>query len=411
MGKFLVVRLPEPHAKQREIEACEAKRVVVKAGRRFGKTTMVARMAVRKANAGRRELYATPIFSQTDVFWELCVKWCWNGIRLGLITKNETKRTLHFTKTGGRITGRTASRPDHLRGLYADDLYLDEYAYQDPEVWERVGQPMLLDNDGNAYFISTGRKRNHFFLMGLAAQENEDGSWAYFRAPSHANPFLSAAAIADLAKDMTAEDYAEEILAEDVEGEGAVFRLVREDFLPGLTIEQIIKQHAGHRLCGGLDWGRLHDYTALSIGCATCHRELMLRRWQAEEYPAQRDMINGLYTQLRAGGLDTELLSEENAMGLPNIEQIRQDGVPMNGLMIREKNKPQLVQGLRLAFEQRAWKWVWDEQSWRELEGYEGKVMASGHVSYNAPEALHDDTIVARMLMLNRSQMGSFTLA
>lgn len=121
MGKLLVVRLPEPHAKQREIEACEAKRVVVKAGRRFGKTTMVARMAVRKANAGRRELYATPIFSQTDVFWELCVKWLWNGIQLGLVTKNETKRTLHFTKSGGRIIGRTASRPDHLRGLYADD--------------------------------------------------------------------------------------------------------------------------------------------------------------------------------------------------------------------------------------------------------------------------------------------------
>lgn len=137
----------------------------------------------------------------------------------------------------------------------------------------------------------------------------------------------------------------------------------------------------------------------------------MLQRWQAEEYPAQRDKINGIYTQLKAGGLDLEMLSEENAMGLPNIEQMRQDGVPVNGLMIREKNKPQLVQGLRLAFEQRAWKWVWDEQSWRELEGYEGKVLASGHVSYNAPEALHDDTIVARMLMLNRSQMGTFTLA
>ena len=372
---------------------------------------MVARMAIQRANAGRRELYATPVFSQTDVFWEMCVKWLWSAIELGLVTKNETKRSLIFVKSGGRIIARTASRPDHLRGLYADDLYLDEYAFMpDASIWERVGQPMLIDTDGSAYFISTGQKRNHFFLLGLAAQENDDGSWGYFRAPSHANPFLSADAIANLAQDMTDEDYREEILAEDVEGEGLVFRLVAEDFLPGLTVEQIVKQHQGHRLCAGLDWGKLYDKTAISIGCATCSRELMLKYWQGEEYPVQRDMINGIYTQLKNGGLELEILAEENAMGLPNIEQMRQDGVPVTGLMMKPKNKPQLVQGLRLAFEQRAWKWVKDDQGWRELEGYEGQVMASGYVSYNAASGLNDDTVTARMLMLNRAQVGAFTL-
>jgi hypothetical protein len=368
-------------------------------------------MAVLKANAGRRQLYATPIFSQTDVFWELIVKWLWGGIRLGLVTKNETKRTLIFRETGGRITARTASRPDHLRGLFADDLYLDEYAYQDPEVWEKVGGPMLIDTNGNAYFISTGRKRNHFFLLGLQAQENNDGNWAFFRAPSHANPHLSEKAIADLALDMTEEDYREEILAEDVEGEGAVFRLKAEDFIPGLSEEEIVKHHKGHRLTAGMDWGKLHDWTALSIGCETCSRELMLRRWHAEDYPTQRAIVQGIYDQLAKGGIEVEILSEENAMGLPNIEQMRQDGVPVQGLMIREKNKPQLVQGLRLAFERRTWKWVQDPQGWRELEGYEARVLLSGHVQYNAPEALHDDTIVARMLMLHQAQTGRVSMA
>lgn len=374
---------------------------------------MVARMAVRRANAGRRQLYATPIFSQTDVFWELCVKWLWDAIKIGLVVKNDTKRSLTFTRSGGRIIARTASRPDHLRGLFADDIYLDEYAYMDPEIWERVAQPMLLDNDGNALFVSTGRKRNHFFLLGLQAQQNEDGRWAFFRFRTMDNPHLSKDAIAELAKDMTEEDYREEILAEDVEGSGAVFRLIREDFVgyaPGLSIEQIVSEHAGHRLVAGLDWGRLHDRTAWSCGCATCQRELMLRKWQAEDYPAQRAIIGGMYDQLKKAGLEVEILSEENAMGLPNIEQMRMDGVPVNGLMIREKNKPQLVQGLRLVFEQRAWRWVWDEEAWRELEGFEGKVLPSGHVSYNAPEALHDDTIVARMLMLQQAQAGRITL-
>jgi hypothetical protein len=78
---------------------------------------------------------------------------------------------------------------------------------------------------------------------------------------------------------------------------------------------------------------------------------------------------------------------------------------------MREKNKPGLVQGLRLAFEQRDWKWVRDDAGWRELEGFEGKVTKTGHITYGAPEALHDDTVVARMLMLQQALTGRMTLA
>ena len=52
---------------------------------------------------------------------------------------------------------------------------------------------------------------------------------------------------------------------------------------------------------------------------------------------------------------------------------------------------------------------MWHEAAWRELEGYEAKVTQQGHISYNAPEALHDDTIVARYLMLHQAKMGQFT--
>jgi hypothetical protein len=44
------------------------------------------------------------------------------------------------------------------------------------------------------------------------------------------------------------------------------------------------------------------------------------------------------------------------------------------------------------------------------LEGFEAKVTPQGSVSYNAPELLHDDSIVARYLMLHQSKVGSFTL-
>jgi len=93
------------------------------------------------------------------------------------------------------------------------------------------------------------------------------------------------------------------------------------------------------------------------------------------------------------------------------IEQLRQDGIPVLEFFTSASSKPQLVQQLRLAFEQRAWKWLDDPDALQELETYESKVSKSGNISFNAPEGLHDDTVVARMLMLHQSIMGTFTLA
>ena len=209
---------------------------------------------------------------------------------------------------------------------------------------------------------------------------------------------------------MTDLDYRQEILAEFVSGEGQVFRAIREDFLPAPTWEQMVAEHKGHRIVAGLDWGRRHDFTAFSIGCATCSKELILKRYRAEDYPTQRDIIKGIYTRLAESALTLEILSEENSMGQPNIEQMRQDGVPVNGVLVTNAVKAQLVQGLRLAFEQRSWKWIWDEAGWREIEGYQAKVTQTGAISYFAPELIHDDSIVARYLMLQQSKTGHFTL-
>jgi len=97
-------------------------------------------------------------------------------------------------------------------------------------------------------------------------------------------------------------------------------------------------------------------------------------------------------------------------MGLPNIEQLREDGVPILEFFTSASSKPPLVQQLRLAFEQRAWQWLDDPDALQELETYESKVSRLGNMTFNAPEGLFDDTVVARMLMLHQSIMGTFTL-
>ena len=400
MTKRARIRLPAPHPKQREIEACKSKRILINAGRRAGKTFMVARRAITRANSGRRQLYAAPVNSQTDAFWELCTTWLALPILAGLIKKNEQKRTLLFLKSGGRIEARTAHKPDHLRGTFADDLYLDEYAYQDPDTWEKVCAPMMLDSGGTVMFISTPDKRNHFYILYLKALDNPD--WKVFTFSSLENPHLDESALASMTEDMTDIDYRQEILAEFVPGVGAVFTLDKNDFYDIIGLAQVGVAHKGHRICAGLDWGRKADFTVLSIGCADCQQELWLERTNQIEYHHQREVLKCVLEKFT----EVELLAEENSIGLPNIEQLRLDGIDVQPFTTTNSSKGIIVQALRLAFTQHEWKWLLDPTAWNELEAFEMTISSSGLAKYGAPEGLHDDTVMARMLMLHQATTG-----
>ena len=396
------IRLPAPHPKQREIEGWvgKIKRILINAGRRAGKTFMVARIAAKFANKGQRVLYIAPIVKQTDAFWELLTDWLALPIHAGLIKKNEQKRTLLFVKSGGMIQAMTGKHPDNLRGGWGDIIILDEYAFQNPQVYEKIVLPMLLDTGGTLLVISTPNTRNHYYHMYLRALDNKD--WKVFTFTSLENPHLDEEALAAMTEDMTEVDYKQEILAEFVPGVGAVFTLDKADFYSKIDIALQAKEHEGHRKTAGLDWGRKNDFTALSLGCADCQKELLLERINQIEYHNQRDFIKQ-WIQLFP---DVELLAEENSIGLPNIEQLRLDGIEVQGFTTTNTSKGIIVQALRLAFTQHDWKWLDDMTAWNELEAFEMKIAPSGVAKYGAPEGLHDDTVMARMLMLRQATQG-----
>jgi len=67
------IPIRKAHDAQRPFVESEAKRIIVKAGRRGGKTVGAAIKAVRAFNKGLRVLYAAPTSEQTDAFWfEVC---------------------------------------------------------------------------------------------------------------------------------------------------------------------------------------------------------------------------------------------------------------------------------------------------------------------------------------------------
>jgi len=224
----LTVRLPKPHAKQRAFLRSPAKRRVVKAGRRGGKTVGVSILAVESFLASKRVLYAAPTQDQVDRFWESCKNALSEGIDAGVFYKNETRHVIELPGTEQRIRAKTAWNADTLRGDYADVLILDEYQLMNEDAWEVVGAPMLLDNNGDAIFVYTppsfrtagvskARNKKHATLMFERAKADTSGRWAAFHFTSHDNPHISTEALEELAGDMTALSFRQEILAEDID--------------------------------------------------------------------------------------------------------------------------------------------------------------------------------------------------
>lgn len=231
------VRLRSPSDPQRTIIKSTAKRKVIRAGRRLGKTVALATIAVINFLRGKRVLYATPTADQIETFWFEVKRALKDLIEAKKVLKNETRHTLEVPGTKVRIRAKTAWNADTLRGDYADVLLFDEWQLMDEDAWDLVGQPMLLDNNGDAIFsytppsrrtrsVSKARDKMHAAKLFKAVQSGNKGDgWQCFHFKSADNPRLSREALAALAVDMSSLAYRQEILAEDIdEVPGALWR-------------------------------------------------------------------------------------------------------------------------------------------------------------------------------------------
>lgn len=392
-ARELTIRLPKPHPKQAEIMASNAKRVVVCAGRRFGKTTLAARKSIKMLLKARRTLLASTSQDQADAFWDKCKEWLAPVIEARVIEKNEQRRILTFPHNGGRIKVKTARDADTLRGDYADFLVLDECAYLAADAWDKVGAPMLLDNDGDAWFISTPNRRNWFHGIYQKAVSDESKRWQAWHCTSHDNPHLSKPALDEMTADLTDAAYRQEIMAEFLEGEGSVFRNIAANLTAPMDAKP--EDHAGHHMAMGVDWGQKNDWTCLSVVCQDCLCEVALDRFNKIEWAFQRARLRALAERWSV----KDILAEENSIGGPNIEALQDDELPVRPFTTTASSKGPMIQSLSLALERQECRWLNIPIATGELEAYEIKISpTTGRSTYSAPEGGFDDTVISRGL-------------
>lgn len=220
------IRLNILFDEQQEIKDSRAKRKIIRAGRRFGKTVYASDVTVEAFLDSMHPVYATPTKDQLDAWWFEVTYALKEPIDAKVLIKNEVDHTITRPGSRNRIKGKTAWNADTLRGDFANPLILDEYQLMNEDAWGVVGAPMLLDNDGDAIFIYTppslhtksvtkARDPLHAAKLYAKHKDDTDGRWQCFHYTSKSNPHLSEVALQEIVGDMSQAAYRQEILAED----------------------------------------------------------------------------------------------------------------------------------------------------------------------------------------------------
>jgi hypothetical protein len=366
-----------------------AKTKVLAMGRRWGKTFLGGSAALATASKGVPVAWIVPNFKNGAPVW----RWAEQRVAplraSGQVRINQAERTIEFPN-GGFLAIYSADNADAIRGEAFQLVILDEAARIPEVVWTDVIQPTLADYDGDAILISTPQGLNWFWQEWLRGQA--DGVFiASWQAPSSANPNPNIQHAMELARLRVPErTFRQEWRGEFIEDGGSVFRHVRECVTAQIQNEAI----PGHQYAFGVDWGKLNDFTVITVLDLTLKAVVHIARFNQIDYEIQLGRLRHLYQRFQP----TVIKAERNSIGEPLIERLSNEGLPIVPFLTTNATKQPVMDALALALEQREIAIPDEPILIAELLAFQVERLASGQLRYSAPYGTHDDCVISLAL-------------
>lgn len=215
-----------PRAHFRSFHNSTRRHRFVVAHRRAGKSVAIVNELIKKALLNKRQhpppryAYVGPSYAQAkDLVWGY-LKHFLHPVPGVTFSESELTATLPNGARIGLYGGSTAY--ERMRGLYHDGIALDEYPLLNPLAWPLVIRPTLSDYMGFAIVSGTPNGQDHFYDQMKKAENDND--WDIFNIPVTQTDALDPDELADMRKDMSADQYAREMLCSfDAPVEGAYY--------------------------------------------------------------------------------------------------------------------------------------------------------------------------------------------
>lgn len=394
LARSLNDKLVIPHeGGQQAIMADDHRFQIVCCGRRFGKTVVAAKKALRRTrDKGSMVWWVAPTYAVVKRGYREVLRQLPDGV-LDHVPPQESafdagRRVVLRFKNGARMEFYSAERPEGMLGEGVDFVVLDEAARIGKTVWNETIRPTLVDRQGGALMISTPRGRNWFYYEWLRGQQDDHASYASWRFPTSANPHLPPEEIEEMRKTMPLLVFQQEVLAEFVASAGQVFRWSPEAVTPTLVKPQ------GHVFVG-VDLAKKVDFTvfyAANEDGLPCGFD----RMNEVAWKMQRNRLHGFVKKLKdQGARHVTLVMDSTGVGDPIVEEVEAAGydvIPVNFRSLKQNMVTQLSKDLEDGYARLL------DHHIEEFENYTYEITASGNFKYSAPEGQHDDVVSAKML-------------
>lgn len=364
---------------------------VIKAMRQVGKSALAENELLRFTLEfnGSKNGYIAPTFNLSKKTYKELKKILLNT---GLVrSSNSSDLVIEFIN-GSSINFFSAEQGDNLRGFTISGLLvIDEAAFIKDDVYSEHISPWTDFHKAVTLIISTPKFYQGFFynlyLEGLV-EDNlmvDSFDWSnYDLSFIRSNEMLEAKR-----KSMPLIKFRSEYLGLFVQGEGSVFS----------KFEHLIinRESNMNELYFGLDWatGSGKDSTVLiafnGLGelCYIWATNQLTPTKQIEEIVR---VIKGFGNRVKG------FIAEENSIGKVYLDMLKKNNIQVTAFNTTNKSKRKLVEDFQVAIEQDLIRMINNEVLKLQLSSYESKVTNSGNMTYNAPDGMNDDYVIASML-------------
>jgi hypothetical protein len=364
------IELPSPHINQKKILECDRRFIVVMCGRRFGKSELSQILSISEAIKGGQVAYITPTYKLAKAFFE--------RLTAALPFKNNISNLKIYCPNNGSIEFYTGERLDNLRGRKFHLVIIDEAAFI-PDLesgWQNSIRPTLTDYEGKAVFLSTPRGKNFFYSMFMKQGEND---WQSFKFSTYDNPYINTREIDEARLQLPEVVFEQEYLANPSENSANPFgNAYIKNCIRPVSSQQIVAY--------GIDLAKSVDFTVI-IGLDNGGNVAYFDRFQMDWHNT-KETIRRLPI--------APILADSTGVGDPILEDLKREGINIEGLKFTSQSKQQLMEGLAQAIQQGKISYP-EGVIVDELDIFEYQFTANG-VRYSAPSGFHDDCVVALAL-------------
>lgn len=394
-----------------------ADRIVVVAGRGWGKSLVVSLKAVTQYlfRTPRVEvIIASASQRQSMQLFDYLERHILGNPLLAPFVARHTRTQIRLRPPwGGKVEALPCS-PNKLRGKHPDVLIVDEASVVPAEMLSSELLLMLTKPRAKLLLLGTPFGTDHPFRRAFG-----QASYRVYHFPSYTSPLVSRAMLDEWRQLMTEEEWQREVEAQWVELQSSYFplALLRECFFDpqlrlDLDLEALSEQNqelgATQPCYAGLDLAKHRDYSVLSVvyGHGEALKHVFLHR-----FPQGTDYVDVVAYVTRANQVFRfqQLVVDQTGVGEPLVEELQRQLACVEGVVLTAARKAELLARLKLRMEQRRLALVNYRPLIAELNEQQytyQRETAGAHLRFSHPVGHHDDMLWSLALAVEAAQAG-----